>query len=1201
MRLPRRGDEFFDAEEYIDELDSEPEGEEFAFRLAVHAGGVSFVLLDDHDALGCPLLMASLEPLASRGCSVARVAGALTLDASLRLAVFAYTRAAAEQGWEPVLEPCHLALALDTKKRLFSFTSCGNLEVNVSPAFVRLAVPLLGRATVEGRGQRRASAPFAPFRLRNVTGSRLSCWADGAPRTTLEAGAAVSLDSSRVGDASLFVEVDGFQRLKLHPPFRARYRLFSADSARARRQPIVNLLTSVSKAGESVVLTLLTPFHVQNRCDASVRLRISAHDGSVAPAVEVRPAERYAVPLGFQCGWIAPAVDAPVSWDARAPEARVELAVAALHAMRGRGVVRLRCGRQSCYHVAAELQQPHNTWLISLHPPLVLRNALLRELEYEISVRDVRAPVARGKLAQGDELPLLEVFAETYVRVRCAGFQWSEPALLHVSGAAEPARAAPPSEPQERRLRCPASSAAAPPHAGHDARDAGLFLRLLLAHSDTGLVAEVCGWIWLRNETDWPLHFEALAVAAAPSTVPALVVEPLRVGASSELPDVRLTALDDPQPQSASSSRSCVLALGELLRADGEELQLEGLRHRELGFAAVLDVGAKLCHLPHQLGTSLLLTVSPRVVLVNQTGRPFLCQQRGCDHTFQLPPCAADAASSVPILWDQGSSSRQLLLRRPDRGAEWSGGIQLHPVGSALEGGAELTLRLRNLETGVVEFPRLSVHQLADTPTAVLLVQGELPDAAPVLVRNFTSEEVRFQQVNVAAVCTVPPRASCPYAWDDAAGQHVLVLSVPTLGAHFRCGLAPCRRQRPLLARFLRRAHVELRVATEGALTLVELHPVQSRWALSPRRAASPPVSAASPTASSPPLRRLRTPRASSSPPPGAGQRAAGWLLRVQVPTLGVSFFDDQPRETLHFSVRGVRLAAESAAPLRDLSFSLAVATLQLDCLCPCVRDPVVLRAGASVRRDAIHLSVTRSSLDHMTLLQDANASLQEVHIQIDQEVFDALASTVEGLASACGTASHDDSGALRNSEAQGSSGPLSLHSELQELGRRGSGALHRTFVHRFRVAPVKLRLSIQLAPRPAGEAPATLLAVLLRGLRWLGITLVHAERLPVGLPEVLLQRVLLPRGGLLQEVQQRYTFALMHARRTRGSSSALPSNSARVSVCRPPVCAGSRRTSCCPRPRCSATRTACCVGCARGGSTTAARCSERRGASCRR
>ena len=198
-----RCDEFFDAEEYIDELESESESEQSAFRLAVHASGLSLVLLDDHDTLARPLLMATLQPLASRGCSVARVHGALTLDASLRLAVFAYRRAAAAQGWEPVLEPCHLELALDAEKRLFSFSSCGGVELNVSPAFVRLAVPLLGRAGAEGRGQLRTPTAFAaPFRLRNLTGTQLSFWADGIPRSSLEAGAAASLCWLRVPRAT---------------------------------------------------------------------------------------------------------------------------------------------------------------------------------------------------------------------------------------------------------------------------------------------------------------------------------------------------------------------------------------------------------------------------------------------------------------------------------------------------------------------------------------------------------------------------------------------------------------------------------------------------------------------------------------------------------------------------------------------------------------------------------------------------------------------------------------------------------------------------------------------------------------------------------------------------------------------------------------------------------------------------------------
>ena len=51
---------------------------------------------------------------------------------------------------------------------------------------------------------------------------------------------------------------------------------------------------------------------------------------------------------------------------------------------------------------------------------------------------------------------------------------------------------------------------------------------------------------------------------------------------------------------------------------------------------------------------------------------------------------------------------------------------------------------------------------------------------------------------------------------------------------------------------------------------------------------------------------------------------------------------------------------------------------------------------------------------------------------------------------------------------------------------------------------------------------------VLLRGLRMLGISLVHAEAVPVRLPEVVLQRMLLPRGGIAHEVHRRYQRALL-------------------------------------------------------------------------
>ena len=88
----------------------------------------------------------------------------------------------------------------------------------------------------------------------------------------------------------------------------------------------------------------------------------------------------------------------------------------------------------------------------------------------------------------------------------------------------------------------------------------------------------------------------------------------------------------------------------------------------------LLQLGARLLPLPLQLGSSFLLAISPRVVLINRSSRPLLCCQRGGTSPTLLP-CGQNAW--VAVHWEHPSKPREVQLRRLDKEARWSGGIPL--------------------------------------------------------------------------------------------------------------------------------------------------------------------------------------------------------------------------------------------------------------------------------------------------------------------------------------------------------------------------------------------------------------------------------------------------------------------------------------------------------------------------------------------
>ncbi len=544
-------------------------------------------------------------------------------------------------------------------------------------------------------------------------------------------------------------------------------------------------------------------------------------------------------------------------------------------------------------------------------------------------------------------------------------------------------------------------------------------------------------------------------------------------------------------------------------------------------------LAAKLSAIEHALGSSMLLTLSPLYLLINQTTWPVLCRQSGVESTplLLLPPAGAnaDAVPPSPFHWPRPDGLRHVLFSRGERGSQWSGGVPLEYIvrHNAPASGSRIVLPLRNLEEGSVEFVRLSIRRLAGRSSFVVSLCSESGASAPLVLQNHTRHELTFKQSGVAFASTLPPGGSCPYAWDEPSGRHALELALPSSRASFRCRTGASYSER--------RGGVHMRVVSEATVTRIVLTGRSSAPVASPLRgAATTPAAAVAPA---PP--HLGVPDMAAAASTDADLVAASpemlrncWKLHVQIPKLGVSVLDERPRELLYLSLRGLRLdlcrlAAGPEGATRRLDTTLAVASVQLDYQAPqSVRDEfVLLRAGVASRYDALELHLASSEMAGMTVVHDARAVCHEASIRVDEEV---LFNVVSSVLKAFGTPIAQQHAIRGAAAAAPSEADVGLDAEARAVAQLDNIEGGQTYVQQLRIQPLRVLLSLRLAPTPLVTGAGPLTAMLVRGFRAVGSTLLNAEGVPVRLPELRLARVMLPVGGLARELRQFYSRALL-------------------------------------------------------------------------
>ncbi|KAL1511905.1 hypothetical protein AB1Y20_005186 [Prymnesium parvum] len=1121
-------------------------------RVELHMGKLTATLIDDCSSYrSAPLLHASLSPESALLVRATGGGAFVSIRLWLSLSYFKRQLRDAPNGWEPVLSPCPVDVALDCGLSQLSVGSSGFVQFDVSTCLLRTLLSFQRHLRLSDQVRASTQVPFAVFSLVNDTGSALRFAFEGESTNELAPGstaACAEAPSALRKGRALTITFDGFQSLDMHPPYRDRYRLWPISHS-GSATPIIYVLASSSPENSS--LTLRSPFILENSSPEAISVHLTKKDagttgGSHADiSLLLEPGTQRAVPfLMLPCWLDAHQPELRPQGDlGTVPPERIELALVAMQALRSRGPVLLGDSTASpsnsgCYAVTASYSA--GGWIVSLQAPLILHNALLTSLEFELSETHVavgeQTRTSCGMLARESSMAIFQPCrAGLYLRARCSGFHWSQPhdiGLEQVGGQSACI------------LRC-ASAESVTTHFGPIEHGApSLSLQMCVARSLQSVSVEVSGRVWVVNECHIPLRCQPVGLNACSNWqhVPpsrgdeSTPIALMGVDASSDLLISTVPPEEFGVVALPFNLQAALLSIPGLLQSEEQsddfilDVTLTDLQGQLIAdaaqHAAYLHLGARLMPLQHKHSSSMLMIIAPRFVLVNQTSQNIQLAQPDSDALVNLLPSspAGDLVRWTPVHWHD-LRNRHVLLRRTDRGAAWSGRVPLAFVASAP---SELTLRLRNVETDLIEFPRLSTHRLQGRATTAIVFRDEFRESAPMLIQNLTDHEVCFQQSGVAVVGSLPPGTSCKYAWDEPAAPQQLQLHVPSLGIHFRCDVSPRRVVRPWLAGLLpgllrSQPRVELSVVSEGAVT---------RFVLCELVDEAPALRHSSFT-------RARRHGAEVSSTVLGGST---WQLKLDFPGIGVTLIDDFPRELLHHSLRGVRFTARAYVheTCPRLSMALAVASVQLDSQLPreSPLEEVLLQGGVASRVDAISAQMTISHELGLLVLHQACLTLQEITLRLDEQVLDTVGSVLQAQVAdslelpratspACPTSS-----LLRDG----------IHGELARAAVEMSG--QRVFVKQLRLNPIKLKLSWR-SSRPDAPASAPLIVEpgngtdggeravsgsVLRWLRWLGITLIGLEDAPVRLPEVALQRAVLPVETLLTNLGQRYLGSLVGA-----------------------------------------------------------------------
>jgi hypothetical protein len=202
--------------------------------------------------------------------------------------------------------------------------------------------------------------------------------------------------------------------------------------------------------------------------------------------------------------------------------------------------------------------------------------------------------------------------------------------------------------------------------------------------------------------------------------------------------------------------------------AEGVDGYLQVFESRTAGFTQrIFDMGITTSSAPAPFQRTRLVSISPRFVTRNLTGRPLQIRQTGTQNVEIM-----QHGAMMPIEWGNADQAQDVRVRFAGAGWNWSGRFVPNLVGKTI-------LRLRN-RNGASYL--LQAHVSVKGATISVAFHEEDSSLPPYIIANSSSYCIRINQNNVTLFDDLEPGKQLPYSWDEPCADEkhrLLVFSLP--------------------------------------------------------------------------------------------------------------------------------------------------------------------------------------------------------------------------------------------------------------------------------------------------------------------------------------------------------------------------------------------------------------------------------------
>ncbi|KZT30580.1 vacuolar protein sorting-associated protein 13 [Neolentinus lepideus HHB14362 ss-1] len=683
--------------------------------------------------------------------------------------------------WEPLIDPWTFTASISrdeiSQGLAAKFASLDRLDLNVSTTFVELLVTTAKLWGKEGEQVlQKARGSYAPYRIRNRTGSPLYIWSDvddssgdkSGSTSTLADGQVIDWrfddwrtirEHSSIGQHNIGVQFIGkpWEKLRSIPVDREGEYAFSL---RPQTDKYFNrLLCEVQVQEDNVkVVTLRSTYKVENQTLYPVELTMVDESGRPVYSLEkIAPGQDFSLPIeavghtririqpdqGFGYKW-----SSAIRWEDLI--SKKNFAVRCPHTDEAEAAFRF----QAC--VQTDLTDPATRRYPKIHlrlrAPIELENLLPYNVQYRIYDKDSDQNW-RSYLRKGGIMPVHSVelghLVLLNVQVEDTVFQPSDFAIINTDGNSD--------LDIDSKLTM------------RDAKGRKLDLRLNYVrypNSGGAFKVQIYSPYLVINKTGLP--FSVRCIRSARPSSPQDAAGDARIETLSKPVPFMLSHPQDKRPEFTFQLSNSVWSRAVSLEAPAADTRLVLSSQSRKG--KELHVGLSWTEASGKYKLTKVITLAPRFLVKNCLPTPLVFREHG------VPP--HDRSTLQPderasLDWTKADQDKLLTVALPGLDAVWSAPINIEDIGS-------VHFRLR--EPGKGGVVRLVKADVKIDGATIFVIYSLAQNGWPFVVENDSDFDFTVVQTDDASIgvspqsrsrpsYTTPRHSSMEYAWDYPAAR----------------------------------------------------------------------------------------------------------------------------------------------------------------------------------------------------------------------------------------------------------------------------------------------------------------------------------------------------------------------------------------------------------------------------------------------